>query len=306
MFSADAVTDNPNRTLYLIMALVSLMLHLVLALLFMSVRARLPVRPPTAREDMIEKRIEFELVDVPHDAEPLEQNVESRYVSDRSARARDTITDPSVPRGEAGSEGLYEHLAEYGQQEAFTQPVLDRTSPASDGQAHSPEQQQLRYQENREQFRDFSFSSKYFEHNRSDSQRQVAPAPAQAQPARPLRNNTESRAPDSGGFSLNTYDWEFAPYMQELKRKIQQNLYLPEAFAQMGLIYGETVIRFRVYRDGHVENIEVLRTTGHESLMHSSINSIKAAQPFKPLPPDFPNELEYLEITGLYTFSIRR
>jgi len=285
-----------NR-LFWVMILLSLLLHLGLSFLFLEVRDRVAglnvVKPDIAE---IEKRVIFELVDVPTNAEPLTHHVDTPYVSSRSARAADLSTDQSLPVAEPMSMGDFERLTEFGEQPEQSQiDELAETQPA-EKEYESTESSETLSAQSREFFNEASFSSDRFK--REDK---VSPRP-ETQLVRPLRRNTESRAPSSGGFSLNTYDWEFAPYLQDMKAKIERNLYVPDAFRRMGLINGETAVRFRVYRDGHVENIQVLKTEGHESLMHSSVNSVKAAQPFKPLPSDFPADLEFLEVTALYSF----
>ena len=71
------------------------------------------------------------------------------------------------------------------------------------------------------------------------------------------------------------------------------------AFTALGAVHGYTWVRFRIYPDGHMEDMEVVETEGHDSLHRSSANAVKGAAPFRPLPAGFPEE--YLEITfGFY------
>ena len=102
-----------------------------------------------------------------------------------------------------------------------------------------------------------------------------------------------------GGISLNTTEWDFAPYLLDLKRRIKQKWIPPIAFTALGAVHGYTWVRFRIYPDGHMEGAEVIETDGHDSLHRSSANAVKAAAPFRELPKDFPEE--YLEIEfGFY------
>ena len=102
-----------------------------------------------------------------------------------------------------------------------------------------------------------------------------------------------------GGISLNTTEWDFAPYLLDLKRRIRQKWIPPIAFTALGAIHGYTWVRFRIYPDGNMEAMEVVETEGHDSLHRSSSNAVKGAAPFRPLPKDFPED--YLEITfGFY------
>jgi len=72
----------------------------------------------------------------------------------------------------------------------------------------------------------------------------------------------------------------------------------------MGLIDGETIIRFKVYPNGEMKDLEVLQYRGHKSLMETSVQAIKNSNPFNPLPADFPEN--YLEVTGHFTYFIKR
>jgi outer membrane biosynthesis protein TonB len=102
-----------------------------------------------------------------------------------------------------------------------------------------------------------------------------------------------------GGISLNTTNWDFAPYLLDLKRRIKQKWIPPIAFTTLGAVHGYTWVRFRIYPDGHMEDMAVVETEGHDSLHRSSANAVKGAAPFRPLPKDFPEP--YLEITfGFY------
>ncbi len=102
-----------------------------------------------------------------------------------------------------------------------------------------------------------------------------------------------------GGISLSTTEWDFAPYLLDLKRRIKQKWIPPIAFTALGAIHGYSWVRFRIYPDGSMESLEVVETEGHDSLHRSSVNAVKGAAPFRPLPQDFPDR--YLEITfGFY------
>ena len=98
-----------------------------------------------------------------------------------------------------------------------------------------------------------------------------------------------------GDFALSTYEWDWAPYWLEFKRRLNRVWYAPPAYYELGLIHGHTILRFKVSREGNISDLEVLRQVGHSSLEHSSVNAIEAVFPFRPLPSSFPDE--YLEVT---------
>jgi len=102
-----------------------------------------------------------------------------------------------------------------------------------------------------------------------------------------------------GNITLNTTEWDFAPYLLDLKRRIRQKWIPPVAFSVLGAIHGYTWVQFRIYPDGRMEQLSVLETEGHESLHRSSVNAINGAAPFRELPDHFPED--YLEIAfGFY------
>ena len=93
-----------------------------------------------------------------------------------------------------------------------------------------------------------------------------------------------------GDLSLSTYAWEWAPYVNALRRKLYQVWFAPVAYYRLGLIYGHTVIQFSISREGKLIGYKVLEQNGHESLEQSSVNAIVALFPFKSLPKNFPEE----------------
>jgi hypothetical protein len=113
-----------------------------------------------------------------------------------------------------------------------------------------------------------------------------------------FKNESSARA-SIGGITINTTSWDFAPYLLDLKHRIKQHWIPPLAFTALGSIHGYTWVRFRIYPDGRIENLEVIETEGHDSLHRSSANAVRGAAPFRPLPEDFPED--YLDITfGFY------
>ncbi len=116
--------------------------------------------------------------------------------------------------------------------------------------------------------------------------------------------NAEFNVDKLGGLAFNTYDWDFAPYMIYLKKRIQQHIFPPPAFTKLGLIQGHTLLRFRIYPDGHMDKVRLVRYEGHKTLMETSVNAVEISAPFKPLPRDFPKD--YLEITGSFWYIVKK
>jgi hypothetical protein len=97
-------------------------------------------------------------------------------------------------------------------------------------------------------------------------------------------------ADELGDISLSTYAWEWAPYINAMKRKLYQVWSPPVAYYYLGLIHGYTVIQFSISKDGRLLWYKVLEQQGHESLQQSSVNAIVAIFPFKSLPANFPED----------------
>ena len=115
----------------------------------------------------------------------------------------------------------------------------------------------------------------------------------------PDYKNEGSALADLGGISINTTAWDFAPYMLDLKHRVKQHWIPPLAFTALGAIHGYSVVVFRIYPDGRIQALDVIEEEGHRSLHRSSVNAIKGAAPFRPLPEDFPED--YLEVKfGFY------
>ena len=116
-------------------------------------------------------------------------------------------------------------------------------------------------------------------------------------------DHRDTQVADSGGMSFNTYNWDFAPYMLELKERIRRNIFPPIAFSQLGMIDGDTLLRFKIYPNGELRDLELLAYQGHRSLMETSALAVKVSAPFKKLPDNFPEP--YLQVTAKFSFFIK-
>ena len=117
-------------------------------------------------------------------------------------------------------------------------------------------------------------------------------------------DNRKFSAEDLGGVSLSTYAWDFAPYILAMKRRLREHIYPPPAFMQMGAITGEVMLRFRVHPDGSVTDLVLIDNKGHSAFIETSMNAVKASNPFRPLPDTFPDP--YLDLTWTFIYTITR
>ncbi len=92
-----------------------------------------------------------------------------------------------------------------------------------------------------------------------------------------------------GEFSLNTYQWDYAPWIKHFANQLHRHWQAPYAY-RLGVISGMTRMRMVVQKDGRLSSLEVLTTEGHESLHDASQAALKAFAPYAALPPSFPEE----------------
>ena len=92
-----------------------------------------------------------------------------------------------------------------------------------------------------------------------------------------------------GDFSLNTYEWDYAPWMKRFENELHRHWVAPYAY-RLGVISGMTLIKLVVEKDGRPSVLEIIETDGHESLHTASMAALKAFSPYAPLPAHFPEE----------------
>ncbi|MCI0513969.1 energy transducer TonB [candidate division KSB1 bacterium] len=305
-----------SYTLRLIMAMIlSLLFHfvlfLVLAFPWQIVFPQLMLFQPNTAPPLPEpeRPLEFELVDTPEQVAPLAPGTDANYVSDKSAQAQDAEPAADKPLGEAYAAGQFD-VPEYGQNNTEAQPeaVTDATrdqTQKSNAKFNYPESYDQITQDIATNARIRDESLHATELSRPPQSGNPDRRPLRSNQA-PLREQTETSAHNLGGFSLNTYAWNWAPYLLDMKHKINRNIFPPRAYTSLGVISGESLIRFKVQRNGHVADIEILNYSGHRSLMETSVNSIKSAEPFLSLPYDFPKAQKYLEVTAHFQYLISK
>lgn len=291
--------------------MVSLSLHL---LFFAVLGVTLHLNVFAFNDDLVEmlddNKIVFELedrnwpkeiVETPEDAKVDESPKDTDLASDKSALASNPEANPELPTGDAFSAGdmVFRELPT--NQAPIGEQGIQSESENLEQQKHASED-----------IIDSESTSYYAANDRpQDFDREYLINPkATAKPGasnklpKPKYDNQDSRAPITGAFSFNTYNWEFAPYMLALKKRVERNIFPPPAFYMMGMISGKTILRFKIYPSGEMQDLEVLEYEGHETLMETSVRSIEVSAPFPRLPATFPEA--YLEITATFHYFIRK
>jgi len=296
------LNDRPSR----IALVISLLLH---AVLLAPVWERLGLLPGEAAPVAVEREepLEFRFVDPqPPSEEPPDEPTPN--VSTADARAAQPEAPETLPEGDAFSPGR-------APVQTTPRPSGQPSAEASPGAAPSsgtPDPTEPSETERRE-----AESAEPTEEGRLASGDRLAiprnpvgfdapPAPRRAPPGagaelpEPRLDARLTRAAAGSEFSLNTTEWDWAPYIQRLKEAIERNIHPPEAF-YYGAAAWATRVRFRIGPNGQLLALQRLDHRGVPNLEYVSTDAIRATADFEPLPPDFP--APYLEITGSFYFN---
>jgi hypothetical protein len=291
--------------------MISVLLHLLILLTYRPMSGFLgwlprsvSAEPESRISDPIVFEFQKELVETPEEAEVDEPQIDAPFLSDKNARAQDMYAAADLNAGLTFSDGISQYkIFEGGGTDAEAQQMpqdgsegsQDREDLAQKNADQLPWDETAIFDQQRNQMQQRRFSPELLRGtgNRTN--------PSFSDDA--SWNNLESSAEDLGGVSLNTYAWEYGPYILYMKRRLRNHIYPPPAFYQMGVISAEVKIRFRVHLDGETTDIELLSYEGHKSLVETSLNAIRASAPFRPLPSQFPEK--FLELTWTFIYSIQ-
>jgi outer membrane biosynthesis protein TonB len=104
----------------------------------------------------------------------------------------------------------------------------------------------------------------------------------------------------AGEITLSTYRWEWAGYINRMKTKLYEVWRTPPAYYMLGMIYGNTMIRVTINREGNMLNSTVLEHKGHQSLQESSENAVENMFPLPRLPVNFPDDSLVITLNLIY------
>jgi outer membrane biosynthesis protein TonB len=266
---------------------VSFLLHLLL-LYWLSHSGKLIIFKAQAEAVPVpEKRIAFELVETPENSPEEEPSESTNLISDKQNRASD-MSPESDPSGLPSSEGMVPVKSLPPGSEASAAAE----SPSPTGRSRPVEESSGEWASVQQVPRSSSprFSREMLLGERS-------PPGTKDMPYEQRKFSAE----DLGGIRFNTYAWEWAPYLLELKRRIQRNIYPPPAFTQLGF-GGTNQLRFRIHPSGRLEGPVILGYHGEKALVETSKKAVEVSAPFPPLPEDFPEK--FLEVTARFDYFI--
>lgn len=101
--------------------------------------------------------------------------------------------------------------------------------------------------------------------------------------------------------TFDTKEFRYQPYMARLKDKIEKAWEYPPDAAARG-IYGDLDIQFTINKNGGLDNVELLKTSGHRSLDEAALSALRNAAPFFPLPGEWGRDS--ITIPGHFIYHI--
>ena len=288
---------------------ISVTVHLLILALYKPL-ALISLSPDKVDSSIAASRpLVFELIETPDDAVRRRPD-DANLLSDKDATARNEKRPEDMPEGEAYSEGISEHKVFAGDISSSRgtdgYEGLGRSHRADSDEG---EEDQANDMENISDMtiRVHQDLDEIFTRGRLSAPK--SSGSPQSLQGRSFSDDADydqrSEAAEAlGGITMNTYDWNFASYILEMKRKLRSNTHPPGAFSPLGLIDGKTVLSFRVLPDGSVVDLYVIEYTGDRTLMETSVDAVEGSSPFRPLPSDFP--MDYLELTWTFIFHVYR
>ncbi len=100
---------------------------------------------------------------------------------------------------------------------------------------------------------------------------------------------------------LDTPEPKFQDYFNKVRERIKANWVYPRQAGERN-IEGELLIEFHIAKDGRLEYIELLDSSGTRILDDAALTAVKLAQPFPPVPDDIAKHT--LAINGQFRYQI--
>lgn len=282
------------------MFIFSILLHILLLLVPVEMFVA-DMQKAFAQQDRLPEKMTFIFVETPEDAveSPVEQI--TPFISDKNLAASNLEAPEDLTEGMPYQKGESDLAAMLPEPDPGRLSGVEQAGQSVEEPQESAEQTLIDLESQArlslDELRDLEAISRLAPRKKEKPLSRPEGREEQGMPPAPVTPRFDSRlkrAPVGSDFRLSTYNWNWAPYLKELKKRIESNLYPPPAF-YMGLAHGRTFLQFKIMPDGSIENFELLGYSGHESLKNTSVNAINASAPFLPLPSDFPED--YLGLT---------
>jgi protein TonB len=86
--------------------------------------------------------------------------------------------------------------------------------------------------------------------------------------------------------SLETQSSEYAPYLADVKRRIERRWQIPPYAREVGLT-GRLVLVFSITPEGNLAQVRITDSSGTSVLDEAAVQAVRAAAPYAPFPPMF-------------------
>ena len=264
--------------------LISLLLHLLFLLFFLKIQGiQIGLENRVANDLSNTEPLVFKIIESRD--ESLEKPENASLFSDKQSLAKDMKPDGSGAQPFSESGIAFESIPEINQEKevrAQDETPVDKSSTQLAERDIKP----VYSKKNTNKFNKDKLLNKQMVNTATVTQ--------------PAFKQTSESAEDFGGLSFNTYAWDYAPYLLELKKRIQKNIFPPPAFTHLGF-GGINKMRFRIMPDGQLIGPFLVNSSGEEALIETSKKAIEISAPFLPLPEDFPEP--YLEVTAQFSYT---
>jgi TonB family protein len=129
------------------------------------------------------------------------------------------------------------------------------------------------------------------------------PAVGTRGPAKDREGISEERGGGTRLTALNAPEIQYISYFASIKRKIELVWQYPYEAAAAG-IQGDLQIDFAIGRNGRIESLTLVRSSGSKILDDEALGAIRKASPFDPIPSQY--EIPHLVIRAHFIYEMHR
>jgi protein TonB len=115
------------------------------------------------------------------------------------------------------------------------------------------------------------------------------------------RKGMPEKKPGDDSVTLDTNEFKYISYNRWLDLKWSQAIRYPELAARSGM-QGYLYVKIDILKDGSVGSIEILKSSGYKILDDEIVRTIRAAEPYPPLPEEW--HTDHYSITGIGFFYL--
>lgn len=104
--------------------------------------------------------------------------------------------------------------------------------------------------------------------------------------------------------NASTQEYQYAAYLEAWRKKVERigNLNYPDEAVRRHLS-GSLVLHVAVRANGTIEQVQILRSSGHKVLDDAAKRIVRLAAPYAPFPPSIRKDVDVLDITRTWQFS---